>query len=105
MSPPLDMPIAISANFLRFELVIALRTAKDIGLEKDLLLRAVEVIEQADQCRSVAHSGRGASCPHSGVNRTYSGQLAMSAYSLPEPPIGYARAAMLAVAFVSDIRQ
>jgi hypothetical protein len=40
-----------------------------------------------------------------GVKRTYSGQLAMSAYSLPEPTIGYARVAMLAVAFVSDIRQ
>jgi hypothetical protein len=45
MSPPLDMPIAISANFLRFELVI--NTAKDIGHEvpKGLLLRADEVIE------------------------------------------------------------
>jgi hypothetical protein len=30
MSSPLDMPIAISANFLRFELVINLKTAKDI---------------------------------------------------------------------------
>jgi len=30
MSPPLDMPIAISANFLRFELVINLKTAKDL---------------------------------------------------------------------------
>jgi hypothetical protein len=28
MSPPLDMAIAISANFLRFELVINLKTAK-----------------------------------------------------------------------------
>jgi ABC-type uncharacterized transport system substrate-binding protein len=47
MSPPLDMPIAISANFLRFELVINLKTAKDIGHEvpKRLLLRAGEVIE------------------------------------------------------------
>jgi hypothetical protein len=33
MSPPLDMPIAISANFLRFELVVNLNTAKDIGHE------------------------------------------------------------------------
>jgi ABC-type uncharacterized transport system substrate-binding protein len=47
MSPPLDMPIAISANFLRFELVVNLKTAKDIGHEvpKGLLPRAVEVIE------------------------------------------------------------
>jgi hypothetical protein len=47
MSPPLDMPIAISANFLRFELVINLKTAKDIGhvVLKGLLLRADEVIE------------------------------------------------------------
>jgi putative tryptophan/tyrosine transport system substrate-binding protein len=47
MSTPLDMPIAISANFLRFELVINLKTAKDIGHEvpKGLLLRADEVIE------------------------------------------------------------
>ena len=47
MSPPLDMPIAISANILRFELVINLKTAKDIGHEvpKGLLLRAVEAIE------------------------------------------------------------
>jgi putative tryptophan/tyrosine transport system substrate-binding protein len=44
MSPPLDMPIAIS---LRFKLVIKLKTAKDIGHEvpKGLLLRADEVIE------------------------------------------------------------
>ena len=33
MSPALDMPIAISANILRFELVINLKTAKDIGHE------------------------------------------------------------------------
>jgi len=33
MSPPLDMPIAISANILRFELLIKLKTAKDIGHE------------------------------------------------------------------------
>jgi hypothetical protein len=47
MSPPLDMPIAISANFLRFELVVNLKSAKDIGHEdtKGLLPRAVEVIE------------------------------------------------------------
>jgi ABC-type uncharacterized transport system substrate-binding protein len=47
MSPPLDMPIAISANILRFELVINLKSAKDIGHEvpKGLLLRADEVIE------------------------------------------------------------
>ena len=47
MSPPLDMPIAINANFLRFALVIHLKTTKDIGHEvpKGLLLRAVEVIE------------------------------------------------------------
>jgi putative tryptophan/tyrosine transport system substrate-binding protein len=47
MSPPLDMPIAISANFLRFELLVNLKTAKDIGHEvpKGLLLRADEVIQ------------------------------------------------------------
>ena len=39
------------------------------------------------------------------VERTYSGHGAMSSYSLPEPTIGHARAAMLAVAFVSNIRQ
>src|SRR5690348_16826980 len=37
--------------------------------------------------------------PLSEVKRTYSGHRAMCAYSLPEPTIGYARAAMLAVAF------
>ena len=44
MSAPLDMQIAIS---LRFELVINLKTAKDIGHEvpKGLLLRADKVIE------------------------------------------------------------
>jgi hypothetical protein len=36
------MPIASSANFLRFELLINLKTAK---VPKDLLLRAVEMIE------------------------------------------------------------
>ena len=47
MSPPLDMPIAIRANFLRFELLINLKTAKDIGHEvpKGLLLRVDQVIE------------------------------------------------------------
>jgi hypothetical protein len=51
------------------------------------------------------HYDRAEPYPLSGAKQTYSGQLAMSAYSLPEPTIGYARAAMLAVAFVSDIRQ
>jgi putative ABC transport system substrate-binding protein len=43
----LDMPIAISANFLRFELLINLKTAKDIGHEvpTGLLLRADRAIE------------------------------------------------------------
>jgi hypothetical protein len=35
MSPSLDMPIAISANILWFELVINLKTAQDIGHESE----------------------------------------------------------------------
>src|SRR5262249_5471954 len=44
MSPPLDMPIAISANFLRFELVVNQKTAKDIGHEVAKLWRSIEGI-------------------------------------------------------------
>jgi hypothetical protein len=84
MSPPLDMPIAISANFLRFELVVNLKTAKDIRHEvpKGLLPRAVEVIEWANQCRSLAQSRHPDAlnkCPLSGVKQTFIGHP-MSAF-------------------------
>src|SRR6516164_6893171 len=63
MSPPLDMPIAISANFLRFELVVNLKTAKDIGHEvpKGLLLRAVAALPGSSDAPSQSVAARRAS--------------------------------------------
>jgi hypothetical protein len=52
------MPIAISANFLRFELVVNLKTAKDIGHEVSAQLDAFGcVLTQSCRAKTMTRTG------------------------------------------------
>ena len=73
-----------------------------------------DVLHCRAECLLLAQSGHATvdrQFPLSGIKRTFRFQSVMSvrcptdSYSLPKASIGYARAAMRAVAFVSNIRQ